>query len=480
MRPTIDTLKIKVPENIQENIAAKMQWDPPNWVKSRNVDKFLYIINKIITLSSSNRKYRRLKLVPLSSVVLRYELGKYYRKYIDWLIKHKFIESDNHYIVGNSDREGKCKCYGLTTTYKSKPLVDFELKNEFILKKILNWRKNKLSETVSDPMMARLYSMMDNFHVDIKGVTEELNQLKKEGIVSQKQMDIEIAKCQKINDKSEDTVDLFIVKDDYSRVHTNITNLSRRVRENHLYIGQKKAVGIDIVSSQPALLHSLFQDYINRIEKLPENVKKSDFYIEFGDVRTDVREKYRNKRNFYDGQVIYDPESEISLSKLGFSNFNECLENLNKEISYLEQSLLGMGIYEFFLDRWNEVNEGDVSRSDIKTLWMGYVFGSGDENKMSSKVKNISKIWKICFPTLDKLLNYFKEGDYKLLSHNLQRKEADLIYNKLCPRVEKEFGINFSTVHDSIIVEESVTEIVSNLFDEILEENNICTITNAY
>lgn len=471
MRPMDDTIKLKVPKTIQENIAAKLQWDPPNWVKSANSDKFLYIVSKIISLTMNNRKYSRLKLVPLSSIVLRYEIGKHYRKYIDWLITHKFIESDNHYIVGSTDREGKCKCYGLTKTYKSKPLVDFELKNEFILKKILNWRKTKLSETISDPMMSRLYSMMDNFTVDMDGITSELEELRRNGNISQKQMDIELAKCQKINDKKESTADLFIVKDNYSRVHTNITNISRRVRENHLYIGGKKAIGIDIVSSQPALLHSLFQDYVNRIDKMPEYIKSSNFYIEFDDNRSDIRDKYRNKLNKYDGDTIYDHKSELSLSKLGFNTFEECCNRLKIELSRYAHAL-DCGLYEFFQDEWGKFWGDDISRNKMKTNWLTYVFGQGK----SPDMHKLYCIWDYHYPTLNKLLKYFKIGDHKTLAHHLQRKEAELVYEKLCPAIDELMDIKYSTVHDSIIVEEDVVDEVRDVFTSILNDNNILTI----
>jgi len=142
---------------------------------------------------------------------------------------------------------------------------------------------------------------------------------------------------------------------------------------------------------------------------------------------------------------------------------------------------VGMGIYEFFQDQWSMFNDnGDIDRDEMKTLWLSYVFGRGNGHRMAPKVEDMAKIWRVCFPMLDKLLNYFKVGDYKTLAHNLQRKEADLMYNKVCPRVEKEFGVSFSTVHDSIIVEESIMNEVADLFDEILEENSICTTTSMY
>lgn len=475
MKSKIDAITLKIPQGITENLEAQLEWNPPSWLKRYDKEKFLYIISKIVSLSLGNRKYNSLELVPLSSIVLRYELGKHYKKCIDWLLSHKFIKTDNHYIVGNDTRDGKCKCYGLTKSYKSKKLVDFTLTNRFILTKILNWRKNRLSETVSDPMMGKLYSMMDNFEVDIDSAKEELLELRDSNTITEQQMVIELDKCEKINIQGDEKLDLFIVKDDYSRIHTNITNISKKIRENHLYINGKKAVGIDIVSSQPALLHSLFQDYLNRINALPNMVKNSQFYIEPDDIRRDIRDKYVNKNNKYTGTSVYDSDDEITLSKLGFNTFSNCLNALNIDIKFFK-SVLDNGIYEFFQFKWDEMYGQILERDEMKRLWLTYVFGrGGDSNNISPTMKFMRHFWDYYFPSLNKLLKYFKVGDYKTLSHKLQRKEADLIYNKLCPRVEDEFGIIYSTVHDSIIVTEDVSDSVMELFNEILEENDIYT-----
>ena len=472
-----NTLTLKVPDGITESIRAMLEWKPPVWLSKCSNEKFLYIISKIVSLSSGNRKYSRLKMVPVSSVVLRYELGKHYRRYLDWLIEHKFLISDNHYIVGTSEREGKCKCYGIGDKFRNKRLVNFELADAFILRKILNWKKTKLSETVSDPLMGRLYGMMESFSIDIDGVTADMQKLLDDGAISEKQMGIELDKCNKINDKDVESIDLFIVKDEYSRVHTNLTNISKLVRENHLYVGGKKAVGIDIVSSQPALLHSLFQDYINRIDKMSDASKTSTFYIEIPDSRRDIRQKYKNRSNSYDGGPIYNPDDEMALSKLGFSTFSECLSHLRREVADFE-GRLGNGIYENFQYHWGYMHGDDVTRNEMKHMWLSYVFGDVNTHKSDVMLK-MNQFWDYHFPVINKLLKYFKMGDYKTLAHTLQRKEADLVYNKLCPRVESEYGIHFSTVHDSIIVPENVSESISELFDEILIENNICTSTDS-
>lgn len=472
MRP-LSTIKFKIPSNIEANIVAKLQYDPPSWVKKSKVDKFLYVVSKIITLSSTNRKYSKLKLVPISSVVLRYELGKHYKKYLDWMIKHKFIETDNHYIVGSDEREGKCKCFGLTKPYKSKKLIEFELKDEFILRKIINWKESKLSESISDPMMGRLYEMMDKFHIDIDGVESELRGLCESGYISEKQMQIELDKCYKINDKNDNSLDMFIVKDSYSRIHTNLTNISKRVRENHLYIDGKKTVGVDIVSSQPALLHSLIQDYIDRIKKIPEIQRNSAFFIEMDSHRTDIREKYKNKRNNFNGDSVYNDKSEFNLSKLGFSCFSDTQKALERELSFYAHSL-DCGIYEFYQEEWGKFWDEDISRDKMKQYWLTYVFGQGKSDSMI----RMGYIWDYHYPVLNKLLKYFKVGDYKVLSHKLQRKEAELIYDKLCPEIDNKLGIDYSTVHDSILVDESNAEAVRNIFTNILDENNVLTVVS--
>jgi hypothetical protein len=61
-------------------------------------DNFVYILGKIYEISTKNPRFKNLDKVPISSTILMHELGRHYRKYLDYLILHGFVETDNYYI----------------------------------------------------------------------------------------------------------------------------------------------------------------------------------------------------------------------------------------------------------------------------------------------------------------------------------------------------------------------------------------------
>ena len=88
---------IHVPVKAKTDIEFLLKYKKPAF--PCNADYLLYIVGKLIQIPQFNSKLKNLNKIPLYSIILRYELGKNYRKYLDYLIDNKVIESDNHYIV---------------------------------------------------------------------------------------------------------------------------------------------------------------------------------------------------------------------------------------------------------------------------------------------------------------------------------------------------------------------------------------------
>lgn len=461
-------VKIKVPDNLKKdliNIVSRQ-----NIMFPYNIDGFLYVVNKIVQLSLNNRKYQRLKKVPLYSKILRRELGKHYKRYLEFLIENGFIETDDHYVVSSDEAEGKCKCYGLKSKYRKGKLIDHEVTYKSLLHKIIEWRKEYLGKNVSDEMLNKLYGMLQTFSIDIDGATTWLQSMRDKGEISENMMQIELDKCKRINSKDESDLSLFITKDNYNRVHTNITNLSKTIREQFLYMNGKKAIGIDIVSSQAALLYTLFSQ---QLTKLKEHSQKTMFeLLDMNQtMRVDVRQKYVNQKNGYSGPNIYDGRLNDSIPQVDNKTLPEIIAACEHDLAKYKRVLQCEGLYEFFQDRWDFVFSESKTRKFMKNQWITYVFGRG-KNKLTA---NMHQLWEIEFPNLTMLLNHLKDGDYKALSHTLQRTEADLIFNKVCPRIDSEFDVSYCTVHDSVIVPEEMVDDIACLFDEILEENGVVT-----
>jgi hypothetical protein len=462
---------IKIPIDFISDLNFCLKNHPPKFSFAYNIDYFFYIADKIIGLYSY-QKFKNLKMVPISAIVIRTELGEHYRRYFDYLLKYKFIITDNQYIVGTKDQPGKCKCYGLDSKYLNSKLEKYEITKKPLFRKYLKWKKEKFGRMVNDNLLGHLYKMMQKFTIDINEIKKYLDEQVEKGVITRKNAELELLKCERINDKN-DPYALFLVKDTYGRVHTNFTNISGYIRKNFLLIDGEKTTQIDIISCQPALLHTLFRDYL--VTMLNEAEKQIDgkFYIAPYEVsyhKKDIRDKYVNNLNSYSGEHIYSTDFMPSIKLFGYKSYADLGEVIFEELDKYEKILKSGKLYEFFQNKWNSYFNENKTRKEIKKAWIHYVF-SQVENKKTIFMKTI---WEKEFPMLTKMLDHFKEDNYRALAHELQRRESNIIYKEICPKIDKN-NLNYFTVHDCVAIKKSESEGISSIFEKVLKDKNILT-----
>ena len=121
--------------------------------------------------------------------------------------------------------------------------------------------------------------------------------------------------------------------------------------------------------------------------------------------------------------------------------------------------------YKYFMDILNIENKKDIKKMIYKVF-----FG---KNYKKSKYDNL---FAQIFPTIHNFIKLYKKekGDYKILSHDLQSMESNLIFNKIIKKIKNEYPeIKIITVHDSIIVPKKYKEKVYFIFNnELLNEFN--------
>lgn len=461
-------IEIKIPKETKNSLIRCLNLHKPDFGFKYHIDSFLYIIHTIRNLSTY-KKFKNLQKVPIYSKIIRYDIGKHYKKYLEYLLEHKFITTDNHYIVGKNNKKGKCKCYGIGKKYRDNKSEIHILTKSSILRKVLKWNDAKFSKMVSNELLGHMYDMIKKVDIDMEGVKIYLYKAINAGELTPYKANLEWDKCLKINDKGNPHA-IFVTRDSYGRIHTNLTNLSKHIRDNFLSMDGERLVGLDIISSQPAFLGTLFRDYFTDIVNDYDQKQKDIFYMSKMDISmpVDVREKYVNRRNKYTGDHIFSNKFSPMISTFGYKSLLDMLEVAAKELNEYDR-ILEIGLYEFFQSHWEEMFEY-TTRNEIKKKWMSYVFGQ----KNSPLNQKMELIWERQFPLLTKVLKHFKNGSHKLLAQELQRKESNLMFNQLCPQVN-EMKITYFTVHDSIVVKESVSNDVYKLFDEILEDNDIVT-----
>lgn len=153
------------------------------------------------------------------------------------------------------------------------------------------------------------------------------------------------------------------------------------------------------------------------------------------------------------------------LCKLISEDFNY-IENIEKAELEFFKYLTDNGLfYQYIID-----NSEITLKSSAKEMVYKVFFGKNYKNKDNNIFKNL-------FPSIYKYIIYFKnkEGNYKSLSHKLQKMESNLIYNKIIKRiVELCPDIKIISIHDSIIFEDKYKDIVNIVFeDKLNKEFNI-------
>lgn len=135
--------------------------------------------------------------------------------------------------------------------------------------------------------------------------------------------------------------------------------------------------------------------------------------------------------------------------------------------------LTNVHAYEYYKDTVKNgiiydiiAEEMDISRSECKTKMFCLLFG---ENKWNSP---IDRAFKKHFPEVYNWIveEKTKANNYKIIAHELQRKESKLIFDTIIYRLKKEIpSIRLFTVHDSIIYPKKWKNKVEEIFYQYVD-----------
>ena len=164
-----------------------------------------------------------------------------------------------------------------------------------------------------------------------------------------------------------------------------------------------------------------------------------------------------------DGEETY--ELDIKNSQPLFLNklINEHgLEIVDKRECQLFAWLTSKGLfYQWIMD-----NSDIKDKKIVKEMIYKVFFGKNFKNK-------IDDLFKSLLPTIYQFIKFYKKKckDYRVLSHQLQKLESDLIFNKIILEItENHPDIKVVTVHDSLIIPISKKNIVEEIFNRNLEK----------
>jgi ssDNA-specific exonuclease RecJ len=110
---------------------------------------------------------------------------------------------------------------------------------------------------------------------------------------------------------------------------------------------------------------------------------------------------------------------------------------------------------------------GINDKKNVKELTYKVLFG---HNRINSKS---DIIFCQSFPTIHNFIKLYKKefGSHKVLAHELQRAESNLVYNKIIKKIMLIFpDVKIVTVHDSIIFPKIWRNEIEQIFDYELSQ----------
>jgi hypothetical protein len=155
------------------------------------------------------------------------------------------------------------------------------------------------------------------------------------------------------------------------------------------------------------------------------------------------------------------PNSQpLFLTKLIFDE--NCFTVDNTEYLKFKSLTMNGDFYKHLI----EVSGDIVNKKQIKELVYRILFGRNYKGKYEI-------FFKKQFPTILEFIKSYKRehGDYRKVSHDLQRAESNLIFNKIVRKIMVLYPeIKVITIHDSIIVQKKYEEVVKIIFNKLLRE----------
>lgn len=136
------------------------------------------------------------------------------------------------------------------------------------------------------------------------------------------------------------------------------------------------------------------------------------------------------------------------------------------EFDFFKQLVIGGNFYQYLMQL-----TGEKDRKNVKELTYKVLFGHNRSNSKSDLV------FTSAFPTIHTFIKLYKKefGNHKVLAHELQRTESNLIYNKIIKKIMLIYpDIKMVTVHDSIIFPKRFrSEVESIFYYELNQEFNL-------
>jgi len=234
--------------------------------------------------------------------------------------------------------------------------------------------------------------------------------------------------------------DLFHVDIDISK---SIFYLDNTSQDNDIY--NKNKYSVECINDSHIFYH--FCDY----GRLHTNFTILKSFIRKNCLLIDGKETF--EKDISNSQPLF-------LCKLIYENDIHIVDR--KEFDLFKTLTLNGNFYKYIMDRFPIYSEKKLAKEMVYKVF----FGKNYKNKDSD---NFLKL----FPTIYNFIRLYKieMGDYRSLSHYLQRSESNFIFKQVVKTIMDLYPeIKVITIHDSIIVPIQYREIIEVIFDKKIKE----------
>lgn len=472
MKPKFN-YSMKVPEAMVAPLERMLQFHPGC---ARRKELYLFVLH--LVARQLRRKYRDERSIGrkvdvktwhcnLHSVYLHMAIGAHYVGVLEDLENWGFIRRSRSYLKGDGKTPGVSKAFWFQYGYAVKwreycwsredAVADpdthvkrrvgrtktFQVTSRTFLKRLQKCAEDVKSKQLKDPMVSECHRQLEHFAIDRAQARQVLDSLVDSGEIKDVQRTTELAKVERFMSYAKDPCALFVKKDRFGRIHTNVTQLKKEVRTECLYCDGRPTVSVDIKSSQGAFLGKIL-------------------------------------RTLGEPSSILDTGSHAAVRELVLGMPTVDPGKYAEECGVYNGLLRGGRLYEHFAGRISEdpLYDGKLDRKEAKHGFFLFLFGPVVEEREPCSLRAaVRRVWERDFPVLLAVIEHLKKSDYAALARAMQCVESGFVFGRVIPRVMSEVGCPFCTVHDSVIVPSEYGDRVKALMDSELDDAGVPTMT---
>lgn len=383
-------------------------------------EEALYFLHLIFRQRIFKKRHRD-EFVPLKQAYLKQQMDQLQvRPIIDALAQAGIVECDGTYITGR-----KCLGYRLRHDLRCAEHERYLLTDKRLLRRLKRWHESGQGIEPTVPVHVGLKRFFERLTVDSSAALDDIEAFYESTRNALKGIKSATRRRKKARDKRNAerfaidawvNGDTFFHVDDFGRVHTNLANLSSRLRK-YVSLGGEPLYEIDLCNSQPLILACLMVRFF-------QNGKKS--------FSKDENEPFDFKADL----LRFLERLERRKAKHSLTQTHPSTTTPHNDDIFESDKLLRDGVEYVRLCQFGTLYQNTLSKKEF----FKSIFGRQLPGVLSER-----------FPSLVEVIRFAKRDDYRHLAHMLQRTESRIMILGAAGRmIEK--GKFVATVHDSLLI----------------------------